>query len=300
MDAYKRAVREITDTRRDDLDRGLEIWRNALRGNEKLRAAHAAYQDEAVKNAQRLPNSLDAARAELFALAKNAGITKQTVEPPYRCADCRDTGYVNGKYCKCVIKRVIQSEKDNLVLDPVDFAAAKASAPKAIAKVYAQAENYINDYPQATKPFFVIAGSSGTGKTMLAAAISTELMSRGAATVSVTAFDFVKRAKDYHTQFAIDDYRDLFTPMLDCDVLVIDDLGTETVLKNITREYLYTVVNERWLRKKHTIVTTNLSPNQLLDRYGEAIFSRLCDKNISNMFTVAAPNARIKKSLCNL
>lgn len=293
MNAYQRAVKEITDRRRDDLDEGLAVWRNALASDEKLRAANAHYQAEAVKKAQKLPNDLDKARAELQANAKRLGLTKQVIEPPARCKICNDTGYANGKYCKCVVKRVIQSEAENLALPQTDFTAAKKSAPKAISKLYEKAEQYINEYPDNKKPFFIILGSAGTGKTILASAIATEMLARGAATVTVSAFEMVKRAKDYHTQFAIDDYRDLFTPMLDCDLLVIDDLGTETVLKNITREYFYTIINERWLHGRNTIITSNLSPNDLLARYGEAVFSRLCDKNKANLFTVTAPNARI-------
>ena len=293
MNAYQRAVKDIIDQRRMDLDSGASLWWEMLRKDEKLRAAHARYQEEAIKNAQKKPNELDKAREELAVHAKRLGITKQKIEPPPRCKECLDTGYADGKYCKCVIKRVIEADKENLVLPQVDFASAKKTAPKAIAKLYTKAEKYINEFPNNEKPFFIILGSAGTGKTMLAAGVATEMISRGAATVTVSAFDMVKRAKDYHTQFAIEDYRDLFTPMLECDLLVIDDLGTETVLKNITREYFYTIVNERWLRRRNTVITSNLSPNDLINRYGEAVFSRLCDKNRADIFIVAAKNARI-------
>lgn len=293
MNSYKHAVREILDRRRVELDTGIEKWRGLLSENPTLKAAYADYQKQAILKAQKQPNELDKARETLKIEFKKTGCKNTDFEPQPHCPLCGDTGYVNGRYCKCVIKTVIDSDKDNLTLPLVDFTQAKRTAPKAISKVYAAAEKYINKF-QSGKPFFVIAGSSGTGKTMLAAAMATELMSSGAAVVTVSAFDFVKRAKDYHTQFAIDDYRDLFSPMLDCDMLVIDDLGTETMLKNVTREYLYTVVNERWLRKKCTVITSNLTPAAMLERYGEAIFSRMLDKNQSNSFMVNAGNKRIK------
>ena len=294
MNAYQRAVKEITDERRADLDAGLAVWREALHTNKELREAYKIYQDEAVKKAQKQQNSIEFARKNLKNAVFAAKLDRNVIEPPCRCKLCNDTGIINGKYCKCVIKRVINSESENLVLPQTDFTEAQKTAPKAISKVYGAARKYIDEYPSGAKPFFIIAGSSGTGKTVLASAIATEFMKNGASAVTVSAFDFVKRAKDYHTQFAIDNYNDLFTPMLDCDVLVIDDLGTETMLKNITREYLYTVINERWLRKKHTVVTTNLKPEALIDRYGEAIFSRLCDKSVASSFMVIAQNARIK------
>ena len=294
MNAYQRAVKEITDERRADLDAGLAVWREALHTNKELREAYKIYQDEAVKKAQKQQNSIEIARKNLKNAVFAAKLDRNVIEPPCRCKQCNDTGIINGKYCKCVIKRVINSESENLVLPQTDFIEAQKTAPKAISKVYGAARKYIDEYQSGAKPFFIIAGSSGTGKTVLASAIATEFMKNGASAVTVSAFDFVKRAKDYHTQCAIDNYIDLFTPMLDCDVLVIDDLGTETMLKNITREYLYTVINERWLRKKHTVVTTNLKPEALIDRYGEAIFSRLCDKSVASSFMVIAQNARIK------
>ncbi|MCX4312878.1 MAG: ATP-binding protein [Clostridia bacterium] len=293
MNDYKYAVKQITDARRAELDAGLQRWRDALAAYPQLAKAHAEYQCQAIEKAQGKPNSLDAAREKLYAAAKKLGIRKELITPPCKCEKCNDTGYADGRYCSCVIKRVISANAHNLVLPQTDFTAAKKTAPKAIAKLYATAQKYIDDFPNNAKPFFIMFGSSGTGKTVLASAIATAVMQKGGAVVTVSAFDFVKRAKDYHTQFAIDDYTDLFTPMLDCDLLCIDDLGTETLLKNVTREYLYTVINERWLRKKHTVITTNLTAESLLARYGEAIASRLMDKNTSGCYLLVAANKRL-------
>ena len=141
--------------------------------------------------------------------------------------------------------------------------------------------------------FLGIMGSSGSGKTVLASAVAAAFMERGASAVTVTAFGFVRRALDYHTQFSIPDYTDGFTPMLDCDLLVIDDLGTENTLKNVTKEYLYTVINERWIRGKHTLITTNLDAKSIMTRYGESIASRLFDKNKSQLCLIEGKNDRL-------
>lgn len=294
MKAYRQAVKEIQDRRRSDLDAGLIAWQAALDGNADLRTAYVVYQTEAIKHARHVPDKLEQATATLKAEIKRANFDMNILNPPYNCEECHDTGYIDGKLCKCVIRHVIGANRENLVLQIIDFNEAQSTAPKSIAKLYAEAEKLFAQYPDVQKPFFVLAGSPGTGKTVLAAAMATELMRRGAATVTVSAFEFLKRAKDYHSQFKIPDYYDLFTPMLDCDVLVIDDLGTEVMLPNITREYLYTVANERRLHKKITIITTNLTPASLLERYGEAIFSRLCDKSVSNTFSINAENKRLK------
>lgn len=293
MNVYDAAVRDIRDRRRQDLDNGRIAWQTALDGDDALYAAYREYQAEMHKNARGEKNAMDAAYKKLATLAKRAGMTKALIDPPYRCAECHDTGFIGNKYCKCVIKRVIAADGENLALPTVDFDSAKKTAPnKAIAKIYDAAEKYIAEY-DGGKPFMILTGDSGTGKTVLAAAIANAFMARGAAVVTVTAFELVRRALEFHTQFSITDYTDRFTPMLDCDLLVIDDLGTESMLKNVTKEYLYTLINERWLHKKYTVITTNLDPAAINTRYGENILSRMFDKSVTVAYRLNAKNARI-------
>lgn len=293
MNAYQKAVLQIRDARREALDRAHLAWQAALKSDDVLYAAFREYQEQMILAAQKKENSIAAAKQKLKAQIKNAGLDEKAFDPPYACKRCNDTGIADGKYCPCVIKRVISSDKENLALSPVDFEGAQKTAPTAaIKKAYALAKDYVND--NNAKPFFVLLGAPGTGKTFLASAIVGEAMANGSAAVAVTAFDFVRRALDYHTQFSIPDYADRFTPMLDCDILVIDDLGTESVLKNVTKEYLYTVINERWLNKKRTVLTTNLSPAELNARYGESIFSRMCDKSRATILSVDTKNSRLK------
>lgn len=296
MNAYDRAVNEIKNERREAEDRGRLLFRAALEKDEKLAAAYKTYLEQMHLNARGLKNTYAKATSDLEKALKAAGLKKELLDPPHNCKKCSDTGRLSGgAYCPCVISRVISADKQNLTLPAHDFDKCKASADKsglAVKSAYASAEKYITDYP-ADKPFFVLSGTAGTGKTVLASAIASKLMEKGAATVTVTAAGFVRRALDYHTQFSIADYADRFTPMLDCDVLVIDDLGTESMLKNVTQEYLYIVINERWQAGKHTIITTNLDARQLLSRYGESVFSRMCDKSKATLFKIDGKNIRL-------
>lgn len=296
MNAYDRAVNEIKNERREAEDRGRLVFRAALERDDKLAAAYKTYLEQMHLNARGLENTFKKATAELKKTLDAAGLKKEILDPPHSCKKCLDTGRLqNGAYCSCVVSRVINSDKQNLTLPVQDLDKCKASAEKAglaVKSAYAAAEKYVNGYPTG-KPFFVLSGTAGTGKTVLASAIASKLMERGASAVTVTAAGFVRRALDYHTQFSIADYADRFTPMLDCDVLVIDDLGTESILKNVTHEYLYIVVNERWQAGKYTVITTNLDGKQLLSRYGESVFSRICDRSKATLIKLDGDNARL-------
>lgn len=162
--------------------------------------------------------------------------------------------------------------------DDIDYGLFTPDAARQFRKT---AENYriifCDKFPDTKKRIFTLMGKSGTGKTFLASCAASAVLKKGCSVVFVTAFRFVSDACRYHTTF--DDTRDGFLrPYLDCDLMIIDDLGTEAVYKNITLEYLYLVINERQLEGKHSIFTTNLHVDALRARYGERISSRLMDK----------------------
>ena len=163
-----------------------------------------------------------------------------------------------------------------------------------IKKIYNAFEKIVNKLEDIKFKNFLIEGDSGVGKTFLLSTIAGESIEKGYSTFFVTAFNLNSLMLKYHTNFS-EDKEKFLAPVFDCDVLIIDDLGTEQVLKNVTKEYLLEILKQRTLSGKHTFISTNLSLEQIIDRYGERIFSRIVDKSNSLTIKMEGSNLRLKK-----
>ena len=99
--------------------------------------------------------------------------------------------------------------------------------------------------------------------------------SRGYSAVRITAFRMFEAMRQQHV--GNDEKFDGFSTLIEVPLLLIDDLGTEPMMRNITIEYLFTLLNERIAAKRHTVIATNLTLEQIKERYGERVSSRLMD-----------------------
>ena len=278
---YNQAINLIRQRRQAPLVRAENAYMKALDEYPALKDADRRYR-EAVLHQLHGDSHGDVKKAErqLSGVIESLGL-KEVFAPPPHCKKCGDSGYVNGKICDCVLS--MATAKDMIAFklhdfDDIDYGLFTPDAARQFRKT---AENYriifCDKFPDTKKRIFTLMGKSGTGKTFLASCAASAVLKKGCSVVFVTAFRFVSDACRYHTTF--DDTRDGFLrPYLDCDLMIIDDLGTEAVYKNITLEYLYLVINERQLEGKHSIFTTNLHVDALRARYGERISSRLMDK----------------------
>lgn len=278
---YNQAINLIRQRRQAQLVRAENAYMKALDEYPALKDADRRYR-EAVLHQLHGDSHGDVKKAErqLSDAIASLGL-KEVFAPPPHCKKCGDSGYVNGKICDCVLS--MATAKDMIAFklhdfDDIDYGLFTPDAARQFRKT---AENYriifCDKFPDTKKRIFTLMGKSGTGKTFLASCAASAVLKKGCSVVFVTAFRFVSDACRYHTTF--DDTRDGFLrPYLDCDLMIIDDLGTEAVYKNITLEYLYLVINERQLEGKHSIFTTNLHVDALRARYGERISSRLMDK----------------------
>lgn len=222
-------------------------------------------------------NELKAARENY---EKSHGITP----PPFKCTLCHDTGINKGRFCSCVIAAAINST-DNINIPLHDYSESnfklfEQQNAARLEKLFKDFYYIIDNYPRGSKKVLMLIGSAGTGKTFLCGCAAKHMLEKNESVIALTSFAINNRFLKYHTTFdnGKSDYLD---PLLDCSLLIIDDLGTESILKNVTKEYLYQVINERTLSKKLTIISTNLKLDGILTRYGERIYSRLFDKSLN-------------------
>lgn len=226
-------------------------------------------------------------------------LTEENFVPNYHCKNCNDTGSFKGKTCSCIKKimaNLINEQIGVCVNTSHTFAKSKTEnkLTEKNSKIYEKANLWCEKFPDSKYKNLVLCGKTGVGKTYLTECIVNALSKKYVPTLFVTAFGLNNTFLKYHTCFD-NTKTSILEPLLNCNVLVIDDLGTEPVLKNVTIEYLYLLINERLTHNLTTIVTTNLSPIEINNRYGERIFSRLFNKTNSLPFNFDGDDLRIKK-----
>lgn len=222
------------------------------------------------------------------------GFPKDYLKMHYDCNACKDTGFVENRKCHCFHQKAanLLYSDSNLqnVLERENFSnfsyqyysenyidESVLLSPRAnMERVVSQCRDYIDSFPQ-NGDSLLIFGNTGVGKTFLCNCIAKELLDKGFTVIYLTAFRFFdilekyKFRKDNDTNSISNENQ--FDYMLDCDLLIIDDLGTEFG-NSFTTTQLYLCINERLLRQRSTIISTNLSLDNLSRNYSERIFSR--------------------------
>lgn len=234
---------------------------------------------------------------------EEAGFPCDYLEPVYTCPDCKDTGYVDGKRCLCLEKRIInvlysQSNLDQ-VLSTENFSSLSydyysgedlANFRKAVESSFSFVKNFNVEYQN-----LLFYGAVGTGKSFLSNCIAREILNLGYSVIYFSASGLFELLARY--SFDANQKEMLYKTLEDlynCNLVIIDDLGTE-MTNNFSNSHLFTFLNERNLRKKPTIISTNLSLSELKDRYSERIFSRL-----TNQFTfrkLSGSDIRVLKNI---
>jgi DNA replication protein DnaC len=221
-----------------------------------------------------------------------AGLSKPAdyLEPIYDCKLCHDKGYVNGKKCSCFTKKAIDlvysdSNMKNIIssenfdtfsyewYDRTTKIPSLGLTPyNNMQRVVSICHSFIDNFDKKHDNLLFF-GDTGIGKTFLSNCIARELLETSHSVIYLTATELFKR-------FEQKDFNKADTPaldssyILDCDLLIIDDLGTEFG-NSYTNSRLFYCINERILRQKSVIISTNLSLSDIRDLYSERVFSRL-------------------------
>ena len=212
-----------------------------------------------------------------------AGFPADYLEPIYDCKDCKDTGYVDGHKCHCFRQAEISLlyEQSNIsrMLEKENFSTLSYEYyqgedlirfQNAVEECQKFTQNFRLDYRNL---FFY--GTVGTGKSFLSGCIAKELLEAGNSVIYFSAaglFEALSQLSfDYKNK---DELHGIYDGLYQCDLLIIDDLGTELTNNFVTSQF-FSCLNERHMRRKSTIISTNLSLEELRNRYSDRIFSRI-------------------------
>lgn len=228
-------------------------------------------------------------------------LTSHHLVPNYHCPICHDSGKTAEGRCACFYQIVAQllleecglKNKKLPTFATSNFTVFGKEYQADVKQLYDTAKKFIDKLYETNKEYFVLCGLSGTGKTYLTECMVSYAIEKYIPTYYVTSFTFNNEMLAYHCA-SLEEKPNIMAKYLDCDLLVIDDLGTETILKNVTLEYLYLILVDRASKHKKTVITTNLFPDDILARYEERIFSRLTHKNQSIFVEMKANNLRHK------
>ena len=223
---------------------------------------------------------LQAKKAEL--LVEN-GWPMDWLDGAWDCPKCRDTGYVEGRICDC-LRRLYEKERAKdlsslLKLGEETFDAFDLSFYDAASGERAHMETvwgFCRDYAAHFGPNSVnllFRGGTGLGKTFLSACIAREASQRGASVVYETAGAVISAYEEQKFRGS-EEAEKKTRKFLTCDLLILDDLGTEMITE-FSKSALYSLLNGRLLAGKKTIISTNLSPEDLAQVYSPQIASRL-------------------------
>lgn len=231
------------------------------------------------------------------------GINPESLLPNYECKLCEDVGFRSGGMCTCFKQKLHEEMIKQSGLGKNELAtfndyhseiATNADQQKELESLKNYFLKWTDAFPNNKTKMVLITGKTGVGKTFLSECVARNIIDKGYLVSFVTAFGMNNLLLKYHSTF--NDTKSSYMDMLlDPDVLIIDDLGTEPILKNITIEYLYVILSERIRHNKATLITTNLSLEQIINRYGERIYSRIVNKQSSFITRIDGDDLRFKK-----
>lgn len=244
--------------------------------------------DTARVEKQRL--ALQELTARRSAFLQQADIDEELLRPQYTCHYCRDTGYTaEGKRCRCFTRLLQEGAADSLPAGVLSACGGfeefdltyysdkeeNGRIPRETMKdILARCRDYAASFSRKSGNL-LFYGCTGLGKTFLSVAIAREVLKKGFSVQYVSAqalIDCFERVR--FSRNATADDQEVTRSILTCDLLILDDLGSEAV-NSFSQSVLYQVINDRLTEGRATVISTNLNPTGFKKTYNERIVSRL-------------------------
>ncbi len=239
--------------------------------------------DGSSEEALRISGEIEQLKQKKAEVLTGAGYSPDYLDMQYTCPLCKDTGYANGAKCRCFrqasVELLYEQSGIRELLKQDHFGALsyeyyQGEDLERFQKAVATCKNFIRSFHSDYRNLFFY-GTVGTGKSFLSGCVAKELIEQGNLVIYFSAsrlFDELSRFSfDHQSRSGLSGLQD---DLFCCDLLIIDDLGTE-LTNAFVASRLFSCLNERHLRKKATVISTNLSLQDLRDRYSDRIFSRI-------------------------
>ena len=223
--------------------------------------------------------SLNATRKKLLV---SLGYPEDYTEPHYTCKKCSDSGFVGTNMCSCfremLIKENIKSSGIGKLIEKQSFENFslnfyEGEARELMEKNLAAAKDFAESFGGDGKNLLLI-GPTGTGKTHISTAIAKALIEKGVEVIYDSAQNIVSAFEKDKFRSGYGAYEPEGAKYLECELLILDDLGTEFI-SQFTVSCLYNLLNTRMNKGLATVISTNLSPGELSEKYEDRIYSRI-------------------------
>lgn len=275
-----------------------QIWKTGLSMSKAVIENPEGYEEELLKVKRRI----EELRMEKAYLLTENNIPLDYLDIEYQCDECEDTGYLpNGKKCNCLkqaiinetykmsnIENVLKKENFdtfNINVFPDEPFEGESMTPRENMKYISNiCVDYVNNFNEKNEENLLFYGSTGVGKTFMCNCIAKALLDMNKIVIYQTAFkilEIIEKRRFGRGDNRFEDYE--YDLLFHADLLIIDDLGTE--LSNaFTNAEIFNIVNTRLIDGTKTIISTNLTPDEISNIYTDRVFSRILEKFIPLKF----------------
>ncbi|SHJ57571.1 DNA replication protein DnaC [Geosporobacter subterraneus DSM 17957] len=245
------------------------------------------------KALEEIQSKMEYLKQEKAILLTENNIPLDYLEPAFQCPHCKDTGYSpSGEKCSCFKQKLINRayamsnlskilEKQNFqtfnihLFSDEKFENRDWTPRQNMLQVLNVCEGFVHNFDSKQRENLLFYGTTGLGKTFMCNCIAKALLDKGKIVVYQTAFKILEILEDYKfNKNRTPDTEVSYQLLFDCDLLIIDDLGTE-LTNTFTNTEVFNILNTRLIHDKNILISTNLSPIEIANTYSDRIFSRI-------------------------